>query len=558
MVLYCALTKSSSMLSEPIIKDLPVHSLTESSLKLDPTLSILESFQHTNYEIQEELGRGASSVVFRSRDRSAGGSFALKLMKNTSTPETESRLTREIENLIRLNHPNVVSIIDKGVIEDHVFLVMNLVEGCSIGDLLNESPSLLASCWLADLKNDWSRLAIWGKEIASALEYLHAENIFHGNLKPTNILVNREGKCLIADFGLASVTEHDLEGSQCGGVSSFLRYRALEQLCGITDQRSDVYSLGRTLYELACIEGELPPQSYNRVELPPICDVNPNVPADLGQVIDKACDKVADHRFQNARELEAVLQRFLEGKSPSDRRRPGKRMSDQEFKALQKRKSRNIILGTAGVFTLSFVSVFAFNVITTKSEPTNSENQTMPDLRVSETQQVSASAIEANDAGVQEPLEETTNPRSAKDMENSPVALSESESAKPAEDVSYDAPKSSELRGLKEGSLELSRNASDKVLALMTTLDSSGLSIEEKLQGKQTLERFAKAVLSNKIPSSEAEHLLAALFLGNTAKLEQMGEIQVPERAFASWLLLIQQTFENHFQEQENESATSP
>lgn len=546
------------MLSEPIIKDLPVHSLIESSLKLDPTLSILESFQHTNYEIQEELGRGTSSVVFRSRDRSAGGSFALKLMKNTSTPETESRLTREIENLIRLNHPNVVSIIDKGVIEDHVYLVMNLVEGCSIGDLFNESPSLLASYWLADLKNDWSRLAIWGKEIASALEYLHAENIFHGNLNPTNILVNREGRCLIADFGLASVMEHDLEGSQCGGVSRFLRYRALEQLCGITDQRSDVYSLGRTLYELACIAGELPPQSYNRVELPPICDVNPNVPADLGQVIDKACDKVADHRFQNARELEAVLQRFLEGKSPCDRRRPGKRMSDQEFKALQKRKGRNMILGTAGVFALSFVSVFAFNVITTKSEPTNSENQTMPDLRVSETQQVSAPAIEANDAGVQERLEETTNPPSAKDMENSPVALSESESAKPAEDVSHDAPKSSELRGLKEGSLELSRNASDKVLALMTTLDSSGLSIEEKLQGKQTLERFAKAVLSNKIPSSEAEHLLSALFLGNTAKLEQMGEIQVPERAFASWLLLIQQTFENHFQEQENESATSP
>lgn len=546
------------MLSEPIIRDLPVQALIESSLNLDPTLSILESFQHTNYEIQEELGRGASSIVFRSRDRSAGGSFALKLIKNTSTPETKSRLTREIENLIRLNHPNVVSIIDKGVIKDHVYLVMNLVEGCSIRDLFNESPSLLASYWLADLKNDWSRLATWGKEIANALEYLHSENIFHGNLNPTNILVDREGRCLITDFGLASVAEHDFEGSQGGGVSRFLRYRALEQLCGITDQRSDVYSLGRTLYELACLAGELPPQSYNRVELPPICDVNPNVPADLGQVIDKACDKVADQRFQNARELVAVLQRFLEGKSPCDRRRPGKRMSDQEFEALQKRKNRNMILGTAGVFVLSFVSVFAFNVITTQSEPTNSENQAMPDLRVSETQQVTASAIEANDTGVQEPLEETTNPLSAKDMENSPVTLSESESAKPAEDVTNEVPKPSELRELKDGSLELSRNASDKVLALMTKLDSSGLSIEEKLQGKQTLERFAKAVLINKIPSGEAEQLLAALFLGNPAKLEQMGEIQVPERAFASWLLLVQQTFDNHFQEQKNESATSP
>ena len=546
------------MLSEPIIKDLPVQALIESSLKLDPTLSILESFQHTNYEIQEEIGRGTSSVVFRSKDRSAGGLFALKLMKNTSTPEVESRLTREIENLIRLNHPNVVSVIDKGVIKDHVYLVMNLVDGFSIGDLFSESPSLIASYWLADLKNDWSRLAIWGKEIASALEYLHTENIFHGNLNPTNILVNREGRCCIADFGLASVKEYDLEGSQCGGVSRFLRYRALEQLCGITDQRSDVYSLGRTLYELACLAGELPPQSYNRIELPPICDVNPNVPADLGQVIDKACDKVADHRFQNARELEAVLQRFLEGKSPCDRRRLGKRMSDQEFKALQKRKSRNMILGTAGVFALSFVSVFAFNVITTQSEPANSLDKSMSELGVSEHKLASDSDVNANASEAQEPAEETNNPSFVQDSGANRSTQLEGESEKPADDVTNDVPKPSELQEHIEASRESSQIASDKVLALVPTLDSSSLSIEEKLQGKQTLEQFAKAVLSNKIPSGEAEQLLAALFLGNPARLDQMAEIQVPERAFASWLLLIQQTFEYHFQEQENESATSP
>lgn len=545
------------MLSEPIIKDLSVQALIESSLNLDPTSIILENFQHTNYEIQEELGRGSSSVVFRSRDRSAGGSFALKLMSNPCSPEIESRFTREIDNFLRLNHPNVVSIIDRGVIKDHLYLVMNLVDGCSIGNLFDESPSLIASYWLADLKNDWSRVAVWGKEIASALEYLHTENIFHGNLNPNNILLNREGACLITDFGLSSLTEYDFEGSQGGGVARFLRYRSMEQLCGITDQRSDVYSLGRTLYELACLAGELPPQSYNRVELPPICDVNPNIPADLGQVIDKACDKVADRRFQNARELVAVLQRFLDGKSPCDRRRPGKRMSDQEFKALQKRKSRNMILGTAGVFVLSFVSVFAFNVITTQSEPANSENKSMSELSASESMQASDSDIDADASGIQKPVEETNNPSIVQDSQANPSTLLEGEFAKPAGDSTHDVPRPSELPELKEISTELCRIASDKVLALMTTLDRSGLSIEEKLQGKQTLEQFAKAVLSNKIPSAEAEQLLAALFLGNPAQLEQMGEIQVPERAFASWLLLVQRTFENQFQEL-NESVTGP
>ncbi len=181
------------MLSEPIIKDLPVQALIESSLKLDPTLNILDDFQSTNYEIQEEIGRGTNSIVFRARDRSANGSIALKLMRHPSNPEKAPRLTREIENLIRLNHPNIVPIIDEGVVKDHFFIVMNLVDGFCIADLFSDKPSLITSYWLSDFKSDWSRLATWGKEIAEALEYLHSQNIFHGNLKPTNILVDREG-----------------------------------------------------------------------------------------------------------------------------------------------------------------------------------------------------------------------------------------------------------------------------------------------------------------------------------------------------------------------------
>jgi serine/threonine protein kinase len=552
VVLYCVHTKSKSMLSEPIIKAPPAQALIDSSLSLDPTWSFVESFQHTNYEIQEELGRGTSSVVFRCRDRSSGGAFALKLMRTPRTREMESRLTREIEKLIRLDHPNVVSIIDKGVIKDHVYLVMNLVEGCSIADLFNDSPSLITSYWLADLKNDWSRLAIWGKEIASALEYLHSENIFHGNLKPTNILVDREGRCLIADCGLASVMEHDFEGSQGGGVARFLRYRALEQLCGITDQRSDVHSLGRTLYELACLAGELPPQSYNRVELPPLCVVNPNVPADLGQVIDKACDKVADHRFQNARELVAVFQRFLEGKSPCDRRHPGARMSSQEFKALQHRRNRNMMLGTAGVFALSFVSVFAFNVISKKSEATNSEHQLTPAQDDSQSQENDVTNIKLNKEGATETAEDSTSPSIAQDSENTPDRQLENEPTQLTSDTSQQAPPPGNIEELANGSQESSQNTSEKVRALMIPLNNSGLSSEEKLKGTQTLERFAKAVLNNKVPSEQAERLLAALFLGNPPKLEQMVEIQVPERAFASWLVLIEQTFANEFDERDN------
>ncbi|MCU0721577.1 MAG: serine/threonine protein kinase, partial [Pirellula sp.] len=329
-----ALAKKFPKFSDRILQELPHMALLESSLKPDRSLTILDDFQSTNYEIQDEIGRGASGVVFRTKDRSTNRLVALKLMKLSRNPESAMRLTREIESLSRLNHPNVVSIIDQGAIKDHVFIVMSLVDGCCMSDFFSKTPTLLASYWISDLKNDWSRLANWGREIAGALEYIHSQNIYHRDLKPANILIDRDGKCFITDFGLAKIRNEGVGVSRSGVVVGTPRYMAPEQMRGVVDQRSDLYSLGRTLYELACLGADESYNCHEQVDLAPICKINPQVPPELGQLIDKACDQVAERRFQNASEFVAVLQRYLDGKSPCERRRPGKRMSEREFKTV--------------------------------------------------------------------------------------------------------------------------------------------------------------------------------------------------------------------------------
>lgn len=544
-----ALAKKFPKFSDRILKELPHMALLESSLKPDRALKILDHFQSTNYEIQDEIGRGASGIVFRTKDRSTNRLVALKLMKLSSNPESVLRLTREIESLSRLNHPNVVSIIDHGAIKDHVFIVMNLVDGCCMSDLFSKTPTLLASYWISDLKNDWSRLASWGREIAVALEYIHSQNIFHRDLKPANILIDRDGKCFITDFGLAKIRNEGLGVSRSGMVVGTPRYMAPEQMRGVVDQRSDLYSLGRTLYELACLGADESYNCHEQVDLAPICKINPKVPPELGTVIDKACDQVAERRFQNAGEFAAVLQRYLDGKSPCDRRRTGKRMSEGEFKTVLRRKHRVVAVVSAGVFVLTFASVFAFRAIANKPVSIAPPLKPTHKLVATESFKSLASKIQSNDAGFVEVVGEA--------IKQSVVHGSENETAKKIEDkidrivshVSKEGLKPGELDEIINGYRRSSLNSSDKILALLIPLNNSGLSHEDKIRGQQTLERFAKTVLSKKISIEEADRMLAALFLGNIPKLEQMVEIQVPEQAFASWLVLVEQTFANRFQE---------
>ncbi|MEJ7591991.1 MAG: serine/threonine-protein kinase [Planctomycetaceae bacterium] len=151
--------------------------------------------------------------------------------------------------------------------------------------------------------------------VANAVDYAHRQGILHRDLKPANLILDRDGTIWVADFGLAK--QADLEGvTQTGEIVGTLRYMAPEQLRGEADVRTDIYALGVTLYELLVLKPAVnAPQLLSGQSRPTIASLRasrPEIPADLETITLKACMAEPERRYQNARELEADLHRFLE------------------------------------------------------------------------------------------------------------------------------------------------------------------------------------------------------------------------------------------------------
>lgn len=187
-----------------------------------------------------------------------------------------------------------------------------------------EGPSIAVTP-LSDRQNplfgtqlDAREIADIGAQAASALAYAHDQGTLHRDIKPGNLLMDKSGQVWVADFGLAKAIEGD-EITQSGNVVGTVRYMAPEQLRGENDPRSDVYSLGITLYELltgrrawSATERNSLIQQVLKSDLTPAGKLNPEVPRDLETIVAKATAKEPEHRYQTAAEMEADLRRFLD------------------------------------------------------------------------------------------------------------------------------------------------------------------------------------------------------------------------------------------------------
>ncbi|MCP3978122.1 MAG: protein kinase [bacterium] len=253
------------------------------------------------YEIVDELGRGGMGVVYRARDPRLDRDVAIKLIAPALlTPVTEERFKTEALVVAQMDHPAIVPIYDVGHHEGSLFFVMPVVAGSSLKDLIHDDRPRLG---------DVLEVAI---QVAEALEYSHARGIVHRDIKPENVMVQRGGDPLrvrVMDFGLARHTK--VSGlTKTGMVIGTLRYVSPEQLMGkSTDGRSDIYSLGVTLYE--CLTREVPFTGDLQEMLYRIAHEEPRSPRSLGADIDDRLEAIilsclqkdAGSRPQTASEL---------------------------------------------------------------------------------------------------------------------------------------------------------------------------------------------------------------------------------------------------------------
>ena len=265
------------------------------------------------YELVRRLARGGMAEVHLARDLLLDRPVALKVLypELSRDPSFVERFRREAQAAANLSHPNIVSVYDWGEEEGTYFIVMEYVDGESLASLVHRAGALQAD-----------EAAEIGAEIAAALAVAHRNHMVHRDVKPGNVLIDRNGQIKVTDFGIARAVNTTENLTQPGSVMGTATYFSPEQAQGLgVDPRSDVYSLGVVLYEL--VTGG-PPFSadspvavaYKHVREDPVLPSrrNPEVPADFERIILTAMNKNPDDRYANALELRDDLVRFRQGR----------------------------------------------------------------------------------------------------------------------------------------------------------------------------------------------------------------------------------------------------
>lgn len=312
------------------------------------------------FRLVREIGRGGMGVVYEAVQEPGGRRVAFKLLP-WRLPETSpwrQRFLNEARTTARLRHPHIVPVYEFGEQQGWCYYVMQLVEGLSLDRIIRLLKQPAGTVSAEDIQrafatshlagqaiskatssqstastspsgdkpggilrcDSWQQIAAIGIQAADALRFAHARGTLHLDVKPANLLLDPHGSVWLADFGVASQRD-DLLGGSAAHLAGTLPYAAPEQIDGLADERSDLYSLGTTLYELCTLR---PPfEASTRTKLvaqmqttipPRPREVNRLVPVELERIIMKATDRTPESRFQSADELLEALWQFIQRK----------------------------------------------------------------------------------------------------------------------------------------------------------------------------------------------------------------------------------------------------
>ncbi len=288
-----------------------------------------------HYRFTGKLGGGGMGIVYRAEDLRLGRPVAVKMLdaRMAADPVALERFRREARVSSSLNHPNIATVYDAGEHEGQPYLVLELLEGQTLRERIAGGPLPL------------EQLLEWAVQIADALDAAHCRGMLHRDIKPANLFITCRGQAKVLDFGLAKSAEEvpAFPGDNTvtlaeaftspGHTPGTANYMSPEQARGEElDPRTDIFSLGAVLYEMATGRTAFPGSSAATIfdailnrNPEPVCRLNPELPAELGRLIRHALEKDRKLRYQTAAGLRADLDRLRRDSSCSHAAVPVKR-----------------------------------------------------------------------------------------------------------------------------------------------------------------------------------------------------------------------------------------
>ncbi|HEY42612.1 MAG TPA: protein kinase [Anaerolineae bacterium] len=253
------------------------------------------------YRVVESLGEGGMAAVYKAYQPAVDRYVALKILPRhfASDPEFVGRFKQEAKVIAKLQHVHILPVHDFGESEGYTFIVMPFIETGTLADILDDRPLPLL------------KVRKFISQVGDALAYAHSWKIVHRDVKPSNILIDDRENCLLTDFGIAKIVAGTTKFTQTGATIGTPAYMSPEQILGKKlDGRSDIYSLGIVLFEMATgrqpYRAETPPAIFVKHlhdPLPLPRTLNPDLPESLERVILKALDKDRDNRYASAADM---------------------------------------------------------------------------------------------------------------------------------------------------------------------------------------------------------------------------------------------------------------
>ena len=294
-----------------------------------------------NYRLLNVVGQGGMGCVYKARDEKMGRIVALKVLRSNLGVFS----SREGKALGQLNHPNIVNVFYMGESPEGVFIAMEFIDGGTLHEYIGNDPQEIIPIL---------------KQALLAVEHAHKKGVIHRDIKPSNIMVSKEDRVKVMDFGLAKVESRDQDRTITRLQAGTISYMSPEQVRGLqhVSQLSDIYSLGKTFYHI--LAGRLPFNSgesdqYSILkaiierQFKPPGHYNSKVPKGLDRIIMKAIEKDPSNRYQSAREMYTAIEEF------EARQKPVKPAAEarHSFTPLSNKK---LVFGIAGVALLLLVT----------------------------------------------------------------------------------------------------------------------------------------------------------------------------------------------------------